>query len=249
MKVTYIGHSGFLVETGIANLLFDYSKGEIPSVNAELPFIVFVSHVHADHYNPGIFALARQYKNIQYFISNDVRITEEVSKEYKLTKSFLNHKVTMVAPGLRRIISLSEEGGESNYIIMETIKSTDQGLAFLLNVAGKRIYHAGDLNCWVWEDDTKQQFNNMSALFKRAIEKLNGREIYLAFAPLDPRQGKYYKRSMDYLLNAAPVTYAVPMHLWGEYDLVDRYEEERQTKGLATKIIKLSDVQRVVELQ
>ncbi len=248
MKVTYIGHSGFLVETAIANLLFDYSKGEIPSVNAELPFIVFVSHVHADHYNPEIFALAKQYKNIQYFISNDVRITEAVSKEYKLTKSFLNHKVTMVAPGLRRIISLSEEGGESNYIIMETIKSTDQGLAFLLNVAGKRIYHAGDLNCWVWEDDTKQQFNNMSALFKRAIEKLNGREIYLAFAPLDPRQGKYYKRSMEYLLNAAPVTYAVPMHLWGEYDLVDRYEEERQTKGLATKIIKLSDVQREIEL-
>ena len=244
MKVTYIGHSGFLVETAIANLLFDYSKGEIPEVDPELPFIVFVSHVHADHYNPEIFNLSKQYKNIQYFISNDVRITDEVMKEYKLTKSFINNKVTMTAPGIRRIISLANESGENNYIILETIKSTDQGLAFLLNVAGKRIYHAGDLNCWVWEDDTKQQFNNMSALFKRAIERLNGREIYLAFAPLDPRQGKYYKLSMDYLLNAAPVTYAVPMHLWEEYDLVDRYNEERHTKELPTKILKFSDEQR-----
>ncbi len=248
MKVTYIGHSGFLVETAIANMLFDYSKGEIPEVSTELPFIVFVSHIHEDHYNPEIFTLSKKYKNIQYFISNDVQIKEEVVREYKLTKSFLNNKVTLVPPGIRRIISLPEEKGDNNYIIMETIKSTDQGLAFLLNVAGKRIYHAGDLNCWVWEDDTKQQFNNMSALYKRAIEKLNGREIYLAFAPLDPRQGKYYKLSLDYLLNAVPVTYAVPMHLWGEYDLVDRYEEERTTRELATKVLKLTEAENIVEI-
>jgi len=104
------------------------------------------------------------------------------------------------------------------------------------------------LNCWVWEDDTKQEFNNMSALFKRAIEKLNGREIYLAMVPLDPRQGKYYSMGMEYLLNAVPVTYAVPMHLWDDFDLVDRYEKERTTKSLATKILKLTDVDKSTEL-
>ena len=53
---------------------------------------------------------------------------------------------------------------------------------------------------------------------------------------------------MDYLLNAAPVTYAVPMHLWGEYKLVDQYEKERVTKELPTKIVKLTDEEPVVEL-
>lgn len=248
MKVTYIGHSGFLVETDIANLLFDYSKGEIPAVDNELPLLVFVSHVHQDHYNPEIFALAKQYKNIQYFISNDIELSEEVIKKYKLSNSFINNRITIVPAGLRRIIPLSEPAGENSYIIMETIKSTDQGLAYLLNVNGKRIYHAGDLNCWVWEGQNKQQFNNMSALFKVALERLKSREIYLAFAPLDPRQGIYYKLSMDYLLNAVPVTYAVPMHLWEEYEYIDKYEEERQTKDLPTKIIKMTEEQNVVEL-
>lgn len=240
MKVTYIGHSGFLVETGIANLLFDYSKGELPKVEPEKPFIVFVSHVHQDHYNPAIFALAKEYKNIQYFISNDIELSDEVIKEYKLSKAFINNKITMIPAGLRRVIPLSETEGGNHYIIMETIKSTDQGLAFLLNVSGKRIYHAGDLNCWVWDGQNKQQFNNMKALFKNAIEKLNGREIHLAFAPLDPRQGKYYKMSMDYLLHAAPIAYAVPMHLWEQYEYVDKYMEERQTKELPTQILKFT---------
>lgn len=240
MKVTYIGHSGFVVETGIANLIFDYSKGELPELNQDLPVIVFVSHVHTDHYNPAIFAWAKQFKHIQYFISNDVEITDEVMKEYKLTRSYLNNHVVMIPAGVRRIIPLSQEGGDNHYIIMETIKSTDQGLAYLLNVSGKRIYHAGDMNCWLWEGDTKQQCNNMKSLFKNAIEKLNGREIYLAMAPLDPRQGQYYKVSMDYLLNAAPITYAVPMHLWEQYEYIDKYMEERKTKALPTRILRFS---------
>lgn len=247
MKVTYIGHSGFLVETEIANLLFDYYEGDIPEVDSEKPFIVFASHAHPDHYNTAIFALAKKYKNIQFFLSHDINLTEELAGEYKMTRSFILNRITSVQAGTRRVIPLSDAGG-SDYIILETIKSTDQGVAFLLNVGGKRIYHAGDLNCWVWEDDTKQQFNNMSALFKRAIEKLNGREIYLAFAPLDPRQGKYYKLGMEYLLNAAPIIYAVPMHFWGQPEIMDRYEEERQTKELATKIVKLRQNGENIEL-
>lgn len=248
MKVTYIGHSGFLVETGIANLLFDYYKGTIPKINNDLPVLVFVSHKHSDHYNPEVFRLAKQYANIHYFISNDIQLSEKIMEDYELTPEFMKDKVTMVAPGLKRVVPLSDEEDDKNYIVLETIKSTDQGLAFLIKVEGKRIYHAGDLNNWVWEDDTKQQFNNMSTLFKRVMEKISGREIYLAFAPLDPRQGQYYKLGMDYLLNTAPVTYAVPMHLWGEYETVDRYEKERVTKELPTKIVKLTDEEPVVEL-
>ena len=137
MKVTYIGHSGFLVETAVANLLFDYSKGEIPDVNRAMPFIVFVSHKHGDHYNPEIFALAKKYKNIHYYFSNDVVLTEAVKKEYKLSESFVNKKVTFVPAGIRKIIPISDENKENNHISMETIKSTDQGVAFLLKAQGK----------------------------------------------------------------------------------------------------------------
>ena len=223
------------------NLLFDYSDGELPQVDREVPFVVLVSHAHRDHYNPAVFKLAKQYHNIRYVLSKDVWITEEVKQEYGLDPEFLENQVTFVPAGLKRIITLHQELKESDYITLETIKSTDQGVAFVLDVAGKRIYHAGDLNCWVWEDDTKQQYNNMSALFKRAIEKLGDKEIFLAFAPLDPRQGRFYKISMEYLLNAAPVTYAVPMHVWEQYDVIDQYERERITRDLPTKVLKFSE--------
>lgn len=239
MKVTYIGHSGFLVETETVNLLFDYSDGEIPQANPEVPFVVLVSHAHKDHFNPEVFRLAEKYSNIRYILSNDVWISEETKKKYGLSESFMEEQVTMVPAGLKRILSLSK-ADDTNYIMLETIKSTDKGVAFVVEVSGKRIYHAGDLNCWVWEDDTKQQYNNMSANFKRAIEKLGDKEIFLAFAPLDPRQGRFYKISMEYLLNAAPVTYAVPMHVWEQYDVIDRYEQERITKSLPTKVLKFS---------
>lgn len=240
MKVTYIGHSGFLVETKIANLLFDYSKGTLPEMDKNLPLVVFVSHVHSDHYNPEIFALKEQYEDIRYIVSDDVIFSEEVKEQYGLTKAYIKEHVIGVSAGIRRIISLSKTEEDNKHITMETIKSTDEGLAFLLRVCGQRIFHAGDLNCWVWEGDSVNQVNHMKTKYKRLIEKLNGREIFLAMAPLDPRQGKYYRLSMDYLLNAAPISYAVPMHLWEQYEYIDRYMEERKTKDLPTKILKFS---------
>ena len=65
MKVTYIGHSGFLLETEEINFLFDYYEGEIPILEKEKPLVVFVSHSHHDHYNPEIFALLAVYQNIK----------------------------------------------------------------------------------------------------------------------------------------------------------------------------------------
>ena len=72
MKVTYIAHSGFYVDTGDAGFLFDYYKGKLPDVEADKPLIVFVSHHHPDHYNPVIFRLAEKYPNVRYVVSKDV---------------------------------------------------------------------------------------------------------------------------------------------------------------------------------
>ena len=55
MKITYIGHSGFAVETEKAALIFDYYTGDIPAFDPDVPLYVFVSHRHRDHFNPDIF--------------------------------------------------------------------------------------------------------------------------------------------------------------------------------------------------
>ena len=41
MKITYIHHSAFLVETESAYLLFDYFQGKLPEFSEEKPLYVF----------------------------------------------------------------------------------------------------------------------------------------------------------------------------------------------------------------
>ena len=46
MKITYINHSGFLIETRDCYYIFDYYKGELPYLDKEKEVIVFCSHFH-----------------------------------------------------------------------------------------------------------------------------------------------------------------------------------------------------------
>ena len=57
MNITYIHHSGFLVETDRFYYLFDYEKGALPEMDAAKPVLVLSSHGHGDHYNPEVFSL------------------------------------------------------------------------------------------------------------------------------------------------------------------------------------------------
>ena len=57
MKITYINHSGFLVETENCYYVFDYYKGEMPSLDKSKEAIVFCSHFHQDPFNPKIFEI------------------------------------------------------------------------------------------------------------------------------------------------------------------------------------------------
>ena len=50
MNVTYIHHSGFLIETESCYYLIDYFQGSIPALNPSKPVIVLASHKHHDHY-------------------------------------------------------------------------------------------------------------------------------------------------------------------------------------------------------
>ena len=56
LKVTYIYHSGFLVETERSYLLFDYWKGEIPPLDYKKELYIFASHAHRDHFSEDIFS-------------------------------------------------------------------------------------------------------------------------------------------------------------------------------------------------
>ena len=72
MKVTYIHHSSYLVETDSVTMLFDYFQGELPEIPEKKPLYVFASHRHGDHFSEVIFDLAKKYENTIFVLSYDI---------------------------------------------------------------------------------------------------------------------------------------------------------------------------------
>ncbi|MFZ1647205.1 MAG: MBL fold metallo-hydrolase, partial [Blautia wexlerae] len=85
MKITYINHSGFLVETRDCYYIFDYYKGELPNLDKEKEVIVFCSHFHKDHFNPQIFGILDDMgMTYQAILANDIRKRNHLS-DMKIT--------------------------------------------------------------------------------------------------------------------------------------------------------------------
>lgn len=216
MRVTYLGHSGFLLEMEDALLLFDYYQGSLPEMDPEKTLFVFVSHVHYDHYNPDILKLRRQRQNIWYLFSDDVPMPDEQKQVIRLSP---------------------EEERRVNGIRVRTLPSTDEGVAFWIEYHGIVIYHAGDLNWWHWEGEPKSWNRNMEVNFKREIDSMKGRKIDIAFVPLDPRQEEAYYMGMDYFIKNVGANEIYPMHFWGEPEIIDRYKNEYGGENIVSKAV------------
>ena len=68
LKITYIAHSSFFIETDCTCLLFDYYTGIIPKVPKGKKVYVFASHRHGDHYSKKIFDLNTMMFIIYYLV-------------------------------------------------------------------------------------------------------------------------------------------------------------------------------------
>jgi len=236
MIITYIGHSGFLIEWDNCYWLFDYFKGEIPALDPKKKLIAFSSHKHGDHFNPEIFKLYDQYPKVEYVLSSDIRIVKANTNKPGITEELAEH-ILSVKPHKEYQL----QDSDNNVIQLHTLKSTDCGVAFLLEYQGRTIYHAGDLNHWIWREETKQSNNDMTAKFNQEMLLLQDKSIDIAFAPLDPRQEDWYYLGLEKLLNTAKVTYAFPMHFWDKPEIVQNFKQERSAFLNGAEIIAVSD--------
>lgn len=210
MRIRYIYHSGFLVETQKCSYIFDYYKGELPKLDPIKPAVVFVSHGHGDHYNPEVFSLLKEQgvKSVLGILGNDI------------SKRKYPGDVEIIAAKANKTYTLPN--GEK----LETLLSTDKGVAFLLTTEEGVVYHAGDLNLWVWDGESEEYNRHMLGNFRAAVDKLKGRHIDIAMLPLDPRQEKHYADGMAYFLKTADVGEVYPMHYWEQPGVISDFAEE-----------------------
>ena len=110
--------------------------------------------------------------------------------------------------------------------VVETLLSTDQGVAFLLITPEGVIYHAGDLNDWYWEGEPDQDNRSMTGRYRAEIDRIRGKEVDIAFVPLDPRQEKDYARGMLYFLKQVQAKHVFPMHYWDKPQIMETFLRE-----------------------
>lgn len=219
MRVTFLEHSGFLVETGSAALLFDWWKGELPAVAPGVPLCVFVSHWHEDHFSPRVFCLDDGAREVRFVLGHGIRLSERNLERWGVSQGTAE-KCRVLRGGERCALP---------WCGVEALSSTDEGVAFLVSVDGKTVFHAGDLNWWHWEGEDKAWNHNMAANFKRFAEPLRGRRIDLAMLPLDSRLGEAGFWGPKYFLELAEIRTFLPMHQWGDFGFtgmfLERYPE------------------------
>nr|WP_325305059.1 MBL fold metallo-hydrolase [uncultured Dysosmobacter sp.] len=213
MDVTFLGHSGFLVRLGSAALLFDWSEGELPALGPEVPLLVFASHGHEDHFQPAIF---RQQARA-WLLGKDIRLSPRNRERWGVSEEIRPRCLSL--GGGRTVEPLPG-------VRVETLTSTDEGVAFLVTAEGRTVFHAGDLNWWHWEGEDAAWNREMALHFREFTAPLRGRRLDLAFLPLDPRLGEAGFWGPKAFLELADIGCVVPMHQWGQSSFTERFLEE-----------------------
>lgn len=201
LKVTYIDHSGFMVESETCACIFDYYRGDIPMTDPDKKVYVFVSHAHYDHFNPVIFNWKEIFPDITFILSDDI---------------------TSVVPEKSMIFVSPRQNIVVDDITVTTFRSTDEGVAFLVSMNDCTVYHGGDLNWWHWSGEGKIFNEMMKRKYCSEIQKLSQQRINLAFVPLDSRQGEQFYWGMDYFMRHTDTEIVFPMHVCGKYEVADK---------------------------
>lgn len=180
LKVTYIQHSCFLVELDDRLLLFDYFdrdtikdigyEGKLPKLPEDKRLYVFASHSHKDHFSLEVLRWAKERPDTRYILSKDIRL----GRNYLVRNGIdpqIKSAIQFVTP-VRQY--------EMDDMKIETLRSNDAGVAFLVEACGKTIYHAGDLHWW---NTGQQEFSGelYGNAYKRELHRIENRAYRRGF--------------------------------------------------------------------
>jgi L-ascorbate metabolism protein UlaG (beta-lactamase superfamily) len=205
-KITYLFHSGFTVETANHFLVFDYyHPSPRPNAGTLTPdFLktkptpcVLASHNHHDHFDRAILKWAN-LETLTYVLSNDIHLSRPPARSYSLAPY---QELTL--PGLT----------------IKTFGSTDQGVSFLITMDGLTLFHAGDLNCWRWKEDSPAEQQRAVAAFQAEVAKIAGNAIDIAFFPVDRRLETYFAAGALYFAARLQPKLLIPMHFGADYEV------------------------------
>ena len=180
MILTYIYHSGFMLEGVSVILIFDFWRDADNSIvertlsTTHKRVYFLASHFHQDHFNPEILNLPVPHGEKEVILSRDIYRRRRAGTEG-------------VTAYLRR-----GESYRDDLITVHAFGSTDSGVSWAVHVEDKDIFHAGDLNNWHWADEsTPQEIKKREGDFLAILNDIRKEctAFDLVMFPVDPRFG------------------------------------------------------------
>lgn len=223
MKLTYIYHSGFVIDGDNFAIIIDYYKDSDNKngivhqniLNSDKKLYVLCTHSHQDHFNPEILEWKKIKNNITYIFSKDI----------------LDNK--MATEG--NAIYLDKlDTYKDNILSIQAFGSTDLGISFLIKTDNKTIFHAGDLNNWHWnEESTQEEINEAENYYNDELTLLSEhvQHLDLAMFPIDIRLGKDYIKGAEQFINAIDTDIFAPMHFGNNYESIAAFADIATLRG------------------
>jgi L-ascorbate metabolism protein UlaG (beta-lactamase superfamily) len=249
MKVIFVHHSCFVVEADDKVLIFDWFGGDrlkdihfggvLPQYAPDTPIYVFASHKHIDHFDPDILHLAEQYADIHYILAKDCKMSPNYLQRLDFSPE-IQKKITYLGARESRVV---------DGVSVETLRSTDAGVAYYVEVNGIHVYHGGDLNDWYWEGAGDLVNGNMTRNYRREIKALAGKKVHIAFVPLDPRLEAHQTRGIDFFMETVDADYVFPMHLWHQYDAITSYKKRISNAAMAGRIVEITQENQTFDIR
>lgn len=220
--------------------LSDESNKDFPpflnSFDADMRIYVLVSHHHKDHFNRRIFLWEKRFPNIRFIISQDVYNTVKyMMEEGRLYAGF--------RPSRKNIFVLSPgEEYRDTVLKVKAFRSTDIGNSYAIEIDAFKVFHAGDLNAWLWLDESSEEEVAVARLeFEEIISEISSEypSFDLVMFPVDSRLGRDYWWGAKYFVDSIAVSLFLPMHFaLGENE---KEKEQRRIDAAAFNLFARAD--------
>jgi L-ascorbate metabolism protein UlaG (beta-lactamase superfamily) len=221
IEITYIFHNCFIVKHPARTFLFDYPADEfldearraaIISKIQDTDLYLFSSHNHHDHFNRNSLNLGAYTKSLTCVLSKDII---KSNRQYRDCPSC--YKVE------------ADQSYTIQDFTVDTFRSNDEGVAFLLHLGETNLYFGGDLANWDWDDNTKEEHRFLVEYFGEVLQKLKKWPIQIAFSNADQRLPNW-TGAAQFIEIVKPGLF-VPMHVMGETELIGRFLNENPNLG------------------
>lgn len=236
ISAVHLHHNCFALDMGAVVYLFDvpdsrhFPKACTPKLMATIAnrrVIVFISHSHADHFNPDIVSLLNGAAHTRYVVSDDV---------VDLYPDAVPEDTLVVEP---------DETYDWEGLRIETLMSNDLGVAFLIDGYGLRVYFGGDLANWNWDTLGDRGKRSTEAFFQKAIDRVRKWKPHVAFSNVDDRLPGL-AGGVEFVQQVRPELF-VPMHTFGKTGVIEKLM--RYVTQSASRVFTYTECGALLELE